>query len=230
MNAELKCVVLDDEPRAIDVLEHYVNLTRGLKVTGRFRNAIEAFEFIKSNEVDLLFLDVEMPLVNGVSFLRSLTQPPKTIFTSAYRHYAVDGFDLQAVDYLLKPFSYDRFLKAIEKAKNIEAKASASQQQLLLKDGKQLINLCLADIVYIQGYRDYVKVYTDNEMHLIYHTLKGIYEKLDETMFVQSHRSFIISKKRIWKINPDHLILSNQVTIPIGKFHRKELLRRLHTH
>jgi len=230
MNAEIKCVVLDDEPRAIDVLDHYVNLTRDLKMTGRFRNAIEAFEFIKSNEVDLLFLDVEMPLVNGVSFLRSLKHPPKTIFTSAYRHYAVDGFDLQAVDYLLKPFSYDRFLKAIEKAKNIEAKASASQQQLLLRDGKQLVNLCLADIIYIQGYRDYVKVYTDKEMHVIYHTLKGIYEKLDETMFVQSHRSFIISKKRIWKINPDHLILSNQVTIPIGKFHRKELLRRLQTH
>jgi len=227
MNAEIKCLVLDDEPRAIDVLDHYINLTPGLKMTGRFRNAIEAFEFIKTNQVDLLFLDVEMPLVNGVNFLRSLISPPKTIFTSAYRNYAVDGFELQAVDYLLKPFSFDRFLKAIEKAKNIESKISTGQHQLLLKDGKQLINLFPADIIYIQGYRDYVKVYTDKEMHVIYHTLKGIYEKLDGTMFVQSHRSYIINKKRIWKINQDHLLLSNHVTIPIGKFHRKELLRLL---
>ncbi|RZJ90583.1 MAG: response regulator transcription factor, partial [Chryseobacterium sp.] len=187
----MKCVILDDEPFAHQVLTHYINDTPGLVLVASFRNAVEAFEYIGRNPVDLLFLDIEMPLINGVDFLKALADAPKTIFTTAYKQYAFDGFELNAVDYLLKPFSYERFLRAVGKLNEVAEKPI--YETLLVKGKEGKINLKQVDILYIEGCKDYVKIITLGNMHLMYKTLKSTLEKLNENIFLQCHRSYIVN-------------------------------------
>src|ERR1700750_2870815 len=131
----MKCVIVDDEPLAHQVLEHYIAQTPGMNLAAAFRNAFDAFEYLRKNPVDILFLDIEMPLVNGINFLKALPNPPKTIFTTAYKQYAYEGFELDAVDYLLKPFAYERFVKAVQKAKaETPPAADGSLNTLTIKD------------------------------------------------------------------------------------------------
>ena len=221
----MKCVILDDEPLAHQVLEHYISETPGLVLVAKFRNAVEAFEYLGKQQVDLLFLDVEMPLVNGIDFLKALPSPPKTIFTTAYKQYAFEGFELDAIDYLLKPFSYDRFIRAIDKI-SIATSDPDTIHTLIIKDKSGLLNLRQHDIFYIEGCKDYIKIITADQVHVIYHTLKGILAKLDPLHFVQVHRSFIINRIHVERILPDTLILSDQTFIPIGQVYRKQLLRQ----
>src|ERR1700744_2943091 len=147
----MKCVIVDDEPLAHKVLEHYIAETPGMQLVAKFRNAVEAFEYLGRHQVDLLFLDIEMPLVNGIHFLKALSNPPKTIFTTAYKEYAFDGFELDAVDYLLKPFSFERFTKAVQKAKTEGgAKKDSLTDTLTIKDKQSLLVLKQQDIVYVE--------------------------------------------------------------------------------
>ncbi len=188
-------MILDDEPLAHQVLEHYIAETPGLTLLAKFRNAMEAFEYLGKHQADLLFLDIEMPLVNGITFLKALSNPPRTIFTTAYKQYAYEGFELDAVDYLLKPFSFERFTKAVQKVKgDLDTEKEDLLNTLLVKDkqGSQIIKQ--QDIIYVEGCRDYVKIITEERQHIIYHTLKGILEKLNPSYFVQTHRSYIVDK------------------------------------
>ncbi|SDE80141.1 two component transcriptional regulator, LytTR family [Mucilaginibacter pineti] len=224
----MKCVILDDEPLAHQVLEHYIAETPGLTLLAKFRNAMEAFEYLGKHQADLLFLDIEMPLVNGITFLKALSNPPRTIFTTAYKQYAYDGFELDAVDYLLKPFSFERFTKAVQKVKgDLDTAEGDLLNTLLVKDkqGSQIIKQ--QDIIYVEGCRDYVKIITQERQHIIYHTLKGILEKLNPNYFIQTHRSYIVNKTFISRIQPDNIILSNQSFIPVGQLYKKELLKRM---
>lgn len=221
----MNCIIVDDEPLAHQVLEHYINQTPGLKHMASFRNAVEAFEYLASNPIDLLFLDIEMPLVNGINFLKALKISPKTIFTTAYKQYAYESYELDAVDYLLKPFSYDRFAKAIQKAKpTINEAATIGFDNLLIKDKDGLLNLKQQDIVYIEGSKDYVKIFTAEKYFLIYRTLKGILEDLNPEFFMQAHRSYIINKTYVERIFEDKIILSNQFFVPIGPLYKKDFL------
>jgi two-component system response regulator LytT len=223
----ITCIILDDEPFAHQVLEHYIAQTAGLSLVGKYRNAVEAFEYLNKNKVDILFLDIEMPLVNGITFLKALTDPPVTIFTTAYKQYAFEGFELHAVDYLLKPFAYDRFEKAIEKTGLLKSKTESLADTILVKDKQGLINLKQQEILYIEGLKDYIKITTTEKEHVIYHTLKSMLEKLDPKLFVQVHRSFLVNKQHINRIAQDMLVISNQTFIPIGKSYKKELLQQL---
>lgn len=218
----MKCVILDDEPFAHQVLTHYINDTACLTLVASFRNTVEAYEYIGKNPVDLLFLDIEMPLINGVDFLKALPNAPKTIFTTAYKQYAFDGFELNAVDYLLKPFSYERFIKAVEKL-NIIAETPI-YEMLLVKDKDGMINLKQVDILYIEGCRDYVKIVTIGKTYLIYQTLKATLEKLNKNIFLQSHRSYIVNKLHVTHISQDLLILFDQTFLPIGPSYKKDLI------
>ncbi len=222
----MKCIIVDDEPLAHQVLEHYIGQTPGLSVASKFRNAMEAFEYLNKNHVDLLFLDIEMPLVNGIQFLKALPKPPKTIFTTAYKQYAYEGFELDAVDYLLKPFAYDRFVKAVDKVRSGNMPIpESSAGNLLIKDKQGTLVLKQQHIIYIEGCRDYVKIFTAEKPYIIYHTLRGLLEKLDAGIFIQSHRSYIVNKNFINRIyNNDTLVLSNQTFIPIGQLYKKELI------
>ncbi|MCR8559521.1 LytTR family DNA-binding domain-containing protein [Mucilaginibacter sp. BJC16-A38] len=224
----MKCVIVDDEPLAHQVLEHYIAQTPGLQHAASFRNAFDAFEYLGKNNIDLLFLDIEMPLVNGINFLKALPNPPKTIFTTAYKQYAYEGFELDAVDYLLKPFAYERFVKAIQKAKtDAEPAPESSASTLTIKDKQGLLVLKQQEIMYVEGCRDYVKIITAQQTHIIYHTLKGILEKLNPEIFVQSHRSYIVNKAFINRIVQDNIILQNQSFIPVGQLYKKGLLQQI---
>ena len=224
----MKCVILDDEPYAHQVLAHYIGETPGLTLTAKFRNAVEAFEYLSKNKVDLLFLDIEMPLVTGLTFLKALQDPPPVIFTTAYKQYAFEGFELSAVDYLLKPFSYERFLRAVTKLQQPSANHDEGNQNTLLikvKDG--LLNLKQQDILFIEGCKDYVKVVTVSTSYVVYQTLKGMLAKLSPTLFVQAHRSYLVNKIHINRIAENNLHLADQTILPIGKSYKKELLDRL---
>lgn len=223
----MNCIVVDDEPMAHQVLEHYIAQTPALKHLASFRNAVEAFEYLGNHKVDLLFLDIEMPLVNGLHFLKALTVKPKTIFTTAYKQYAFESYELDAVDYLLKPFSYERFMKAVNKAGLSTTTTPQDINFLLVKDGQSLLNLKQQDIIYIEGSKDYVKLLTAEKFYLVYQTLKGILEQLNAADFLQAHRSYIVNRHYVERIIDNKLLLHNQGTIPIGPLYKKDLLAAL---
>lgn len=224
----MTCIIIDDEPLAHQVLQHYIDQTPGMVLAASFRNTIEAFEYLGKNRVGLLFLDIEMPLVNGLHFLKALAEPPPTIFTTAYKQYAYDGFELNAIDYLLKPFSYERFVKAVRKAGSSKATTQQPQHStLLIKDrqGSQLINQ--PDITYVEGFGDYVKIHTAEQTYVTYHTLKGLLEKLNTDLFIQVHRSHIVNKTQVSRIMPEALILHDQTFISLGQLFKKDVLEKL---
>lgn len=224
----MNCIIVDDEPLAHQVLEHYIAETPGLIHIASFRNAVEAFEYLAHHPIDLLFLDIEMPLVNGIHFLKALENSPKTIFTTAYKQYAYESYELDAVDYLLKPFSYERFIKAIKKAVPAESNLPDHQNNhLLIKDKNGLIHLKQQDIIYIEGSKDYVRIFTTEHSYLVYRTLKGILEELNTAFFFQAHRSYLVNKNYISRIVKDQLILTNQFFIPIGPLYKKDLIEQL---
>ena len=222
----MKCVILDDEPLAHQVLEHYIMETPGFTLAAKFRNAVEAYEYLGKNKVDLLFLDIEMPLISGVNFLQALPNAPQTIFTTAYKKYAFEGFELNAVDYLLKPFSYERFIKAIQKIQKTEV-SDLITNTLIIKDKNGLLNLKQQDILYIEGCKDYVKIITVDKEFIIYHTLKGILERLNLSIFAQAHKSYLVNKMHVSRIAQDQLVIGVQTIIPIGKSFKKELMQHL---
>ena len=221
----ITCIILDDEPFAHQVLEHYISQIPELVVKAKFRNAVEAFEFLEKSSADLLFLDIEMPLVNGLTFLNAVKQPPVTIFTTAYKEYAFEGFELNAADYLLKPFSFERFQKAIEKTGLLYK--TTSDQTIAIKDEKGTLNLRQDDILCIIGMKDYIKVTTSEREYIIYHTLKSMLERLDPRLFIQIHRSYIVNRVNIIRITQEMVVLSNNTLAPIGKSFKKDLQNSL---
>ncbi|RZK41090.1 MAG: response regulator transcription factor [Pedobacter sp.] len=224
----MKCVVLDDEPYAHQVLEHYINETPGITLVAKFRNAIEAFEYLGKNKVELLFLDIEMPLINGLTFLKALQNPPHVIFTTGSKEYAYEGFELNAVDYLLKPFSYERFLKALTKLELFAKDQTGSGlDTLLIKVKEGMVNVRQQDILFIEGCKDYVKVVTAETSYTVYKTLKSMLGNLNRTFFIQAHRSYLVNKNHVDRIADKNLYLSDENVIPIGKLYKKALLADL---
>lgn len=221
----IRCLIVDDEPLAHQVLERYIAQTPGFTVAGKCRNAVEAFEFVNTQAVDLMFLDIEMPLVNGIQFLKSATKAPKTILTTAFKEYAYEGYELHVIDYLLKPFSYERFAKAVEKFNQANMPVTATEEEkfLLIKDHKGLIKVNQKEILYIEGCKDYVKIALPGKAHLMHKTMKDMQECLGEK-FVRVHRSFIVSANHIKIIKSEHVILSNGSQIPIGNLYKQQVL------
>ncbi|OUJ72795.1 LytR/AlgR family response regulator transcription factor [Hymenobacter crusticola] len=221
--APLRCLLVDDEPLAHQVLTQFIGQTPGLTLSGTCRNALEAHEHLVQHPVDLLFLDIEMPLVTGVQFLRGLPQPPPTILTTAYREYAYDGYELEVLDYLLKPFSYERFLKAIARLPAPLPASPETEKHLLVKDRQGLHRVRHRDIVYVEGSKDYVKIMTATKMHLLHHTMKEMSEALGSD-FVRVHRSFIVASAHIKLLQPEHVILLDNTPIPIGHSYKAEVV------
>ena len=221
MSSPIRCLVVDDEPLAHQVLTQFIAQTPGLVLAGTCRNAMEAHEHLSSQPVDLLFLDIEMPLMNGLAFLRTLKSPPKTIITTAYREYAYEGYELDVLDYLLKPFSYERFRKATDRLQ--PAAAPDEEKALLLKDQGSLFRVPYRDILYIEGCKDYVKVVTAAKTHLHHATMQAMADTLG-TAFGRAHRSFIVSAAHIRRLQPEQVELTDGSLIPIGSSYKPELL------
>jgi DNA-binding LytR/AlgR family response regulator len=223
----LKCIVVDDEPLAQRVLEKYISSLSSLVLMKKCNNALEAMSFLHQNEVDLIFLDVKMPELTGIEFLKTLAHPPPIIITTAYSEYALQGYEYSVVDYLLKPFSYERFLKAVNKVinKKVEYKSTLSANRepvenfIFLKADKIDHKILFSEIKYIEGCGNYIKVFTDNKMLMVAETLTTIEKNLPKELFTRTHKSYIVSIKKINQIEGNMIRIGDK-TIPIGNFYR----------
>lgn len=222
---KLQCLLVDDEPPALEVLESHVREVDHLALVGTCDNALAAFGFLQQHPVDLLFLDIKMPKMLGTDFLRSLRHPPQVIFTTAYREYAYEGFELDAVDYLLKPVSLERFLKAVAKVGQTDAPAGPSEAVhapnpdafLYFRIDRKMVKVMLRDVLYVEGLKDYVRIYmTTGQPLVVKQTINGMEEKLSESNFLRIHRSFIVALDKIRAYSARHIEVAQQ-ELPIGR-------------
>lgn len=214
----IHCIAIDDEPLALQLVQEYCAKISFLKLEKTFTNTDEAIAYMQSNTVDLLFLDIQMPDITGIQFYKGLSEKPPVIFTTAYKDFAVEGFNVDAVDYLLKPFEYDRFLKACYKAKEYIEFLSSQEVQLnslFIKVNYEIMKINLKDIDLIEALDDYIKIYIKPNPVLTLMTLKSIQEKLPLRDFVRVHRSFIIPIAKIEKFSKSKVWIAGK-EIPIG--------------
>ena len=225
---KIKCIITDDEPVAREGLQSYVEKVDFLALTGVCEDAIQLNTLLKTEQPDLLFLDIEMPYLSGLDLLATLSNPPKVIITSAYEQYALKGYELDVTDYLLKPISFERFLKAVNKVHDLLQKetAPAAEEFLFVKSDKQMKKVFLKDILFIEGLENYICIYTASDKILVHSTMKNIYNSLPESDFIQTHRSFIVN------IHPVSLIEGNILNIagheiPVARNYRETVFARI---
>jgi DNA-binding LytR/AlgR family response regulator len=220
----IKTLLVDDEPLALEILETYIQQIPGLQLIAKCNNALEANEILQQQEIDLVLMDIQMPQMTGIELIKSLASPPKVIFTTAYPEFAIQGFELNAIDYLLKPIAFNRFLKAVNKVMTTvygqdKAKEISAQDFIFVKADKKLIKLNYDEILYIEGLKDYVIIYTDIARIVTLQTMKSLEEKLPDQIFLRVHRSYIVNIHKIKSIHSDdiEIIVKNQSRqIPIG--------------
>lgn len=228
-----KCVILDDEPLAMEIIENYIHKSNLLQLHSKHLNPSDAKKEIEKEKPDILFLDIEMPTINGLDFLRSLETKPITIITTAYRQYALDGFDAGVIDYLLKPIKLTRFEQACNRAKElldlihagaqmIEQPSKTDSEIITIKSGTKYTRVNINDITHVQGLKDYAIVYAGNQKHVILGYMKIIESKLPEDLFIRVHKSFIVAKNRIKYIQHGKIHL-NEHQIPIGRSYKKQV-------
>ena len=226
----MNCIAIDDEPLALDIISEFCSRISYVNLIGTFTNPLDAANILNSIEIDLIFLDIHMPHINGLDFLKSLYSPPLIIFTTAYKEHAFQGFDYDAVDYLIKPFASDRFTKAVNKAQQLiqlkksgavvqEDKLSGSSGFIMVKVEYSTIRLNLDDILYIEGLKDYVKIYTTGKLILTKTTMKNITDKLPADRFLRVHKSFIVSVGKIDMIENNRIVIGKE-RIPIGESYK----------
>ena len=233
---KLKCLLVDDEPPALKVLAHHLSNINGTEIIGQCKNAIEALDVLNSRTVDLIFLDIKMPKILGTDFLRNLSHPPKVIFVSAYRDYALEGYELDAIDYLMKPVSFERFLKAISKAKRLIGLDTQVQRVdpvitdelfVYLKVEKKMQKVMVNEIVYIESWKDYIKVYLDGgKKLLVKQSISSIETMLSEHRFLRVHRSYMISVQKLTGYSSLGVQVSG-IDIPIGRLYKQNVLETL---
>ncbi|MBK9253977.1 MAG: response regulator transcription factor [Saprospiraceae bacterium] len=233
----IRTIIVDDEPLALEVLETYISQIPELQLIKKCENAFEANEALKSNEIDLMFLDIQMPQLSGIEFVKTLSNPPQIIFTTAYPDYAVEGFELNAADYLLKPISLERFMKSVNKvAEKINStknthkdheKSEVNEDFFFVKADKKLVKVNFDDILYIEGLKDYVIIRLETGRVITLQTMKSLEDRLPDSKFKRVHRSYIANIRKITAIlgNMVELMEAGKVKqLPIGKNYRDELL------
>lgn len=223
----ITCMIVEDEPASQEILSRYISDYPQLKLVAICNNAIEANEHLLKNPVDLLFLDITMPKISGLDFYRSLSGPPDVIFTTAYPEYAVEGFEVNAVDYLVKPFSFDRFLKAVNKYSDQgKRKADPFPDFILLQSDKKTHKINYSDILFVEAMGDYVKVNTTDKTIVVHQTLQRLLGEIPNDKFFRVHKSYLISLSRIDYIE-GNMVIINKVQIPIGQTYRAEFMTML---
>ncbi|MEN8126081.1 MAG: LytTR family DNA-binding domain-containing protein [Bacteroidota bacterium] len=235
MSKTIHCLIVDDEPIAREILENHLQKIDAIQVISTCKNAIEAFNAINSNKIDLIFLDINMPEISGLSFARSINKNIKIIFTTAYREYAVDGFDLKAVDYLLKPISFERLLQAVNKYLNENINLITDNKEDLIHDksnfifvrsDRKMIKIDFSEINYIESLGDYLKIYLNEKKIITRETITSIEAKLPKNDFLRIHRSYIISIDKIESFTNEFVEL-NKKAIPISRSYKKDVIQRL---
>jgi DNA-binding LytR/AlgR family response regulator len=235
---EIKALIIDDEPLARNVIREYAKNIPSLIIAGECADAVCASQFLLENEVDLLFLDINMPKISGIDFLRNLKNPRLVILTTAYSEYALEGYELNIIDYLKKPFSFERFFKACLKAIEQNNLLSAVNKPLerhnqnsfiFLKSDKRTIKVNIADICYIEGLGDYIKIYTQIQKYISNLSMKKIISVLPSDKFYRIHKSFIVAIDKIESIE-GNMVKINNVRLPVGNNFRNEFLQFIKTH
>ncbi len=234
-----RCLLVDDEPLARNLIRGYLNKLENIEVVGEADNAMKAMDILRNHKVDLMFLDIQMPQVNGLDFLRSVRNPPAVIIISAYKEYALDGFDLDVVDYLLKPVTFERFLKAIDKYYSVHVQSqivevSGSTQTnndayLYVKEGKKVVKMYLREILFIEGLSEYVKFHTTTKRVVSKMSLTSLTEQLPSEDFLRVHKSFIVSVAQISSFTANTIEIQEKM-IPIGRSYKNAVLKALNYH
>ena len=236
-NKKIRCLVIDDEPPAREMLKQYIAGVESLELAGVCSNAIEASNFLKDHPVDLLFLDIQMPQLPGTNFIRTLKSPPRVIFTTAYRKYAVEGFELDAVDYILKPISLERFLKAVNKVlqtnlstaqatNDIKENHTEPNRFLYFRVDRKMVKVLLNDILFIEGLKDYVRIFIAGKTIVTKHVLSTLEGMLPSDEFLRIHRSYIIAINKIDSYNADSVEIAKH-ELPIGRLFKHDVTRVL---
>ncbi|MDP3359028.1 MAG: LytTR family DNA-binding domain-containing protein [Lutibacter sp.] len=233
----MKCIIIDDEPLAVELLEDFVSKIPDLILVSSCSNGIDAVSILQNNKIDLIFLDIEMPDFSGIEFIKSLETKPLFVFTTAYSHYAIEGFNLNAVDYLVKPIPFHRFLKAVNRAQELyllkkednlpSIKNLGNPNFIFVKSDYENIKLNFDDIKYFEGLKDYIKIFsTSHKPILTLSNFKKIEEKLPEVLFIRVHRSYIVSLKHINSVQRNRILIDG-VRIPIGQNYKDEFIKRI---
>lgn len=233
---KLKCLIVDDEPPALKILQSYLESAGNLELVGACNNALEAMQWLKQQTVDLIFLDIHMPRLLGTEFIRTLRHPPKVIFTTAHKDYALEGFELDAVDYLLKPFSFERFLRAVNKLSETTAPQTQAQTQthdrpedaapfLYFRVDRKMVKVQLDEIAYVESLKDYSRVIRRNQKPLVMKKpISTIEEMLPAHLFLRIHRSFIIAIHKVTAFTQNDVEIDGQ-ELPVGKLYRHQLAK-----
>ncbi|MFT4536542.1 MAG: DNA-binding LytR/AlgR family response regulator [Saprospiraceae bacterium] len=236
----MKCIIVEDQPPAQRVLQKYIKDIGTIELLGTFTDALQAIEFLRTTTVDLIFLDIHLPKLSGIDFLKTLGNPPPVILTTAFPDFALESYELNVVDYLLKPFSFARFIKAVSKLKqnqpvesatepNVKAKPNvkANINSIYIKSGHEYHKVMIEDIISINSDRDYTELHTDTIKYLSSHSLKHWEDTLSECKFVRVHKSYLVNENKITKITSMEVELIDRVHIPIGRAFKKNLDRIL---
>ena len=228
---KIKCIAIDDEPLALEQIGSYVQKTPFLELIATCKNAYEALEVLKEKEVDLMFIDIDMPDINGLDLVKSLVKKPQIIFTTAYSEYAFEGFQVDAIDYLLKPINYAAFLKAANKSKiwfeanspeKAEQQPKSDRKEIFVKSNYKVIRILLADISYIESANEYIKIFLDNqEVITTFMRLKNIEELLPAGDFMRVHKSFIINLNKILAVDRNRIFIDKKKHIPVGEQYKE---------
>ncbi|SDS19114.1 two component transcriptional regulator, LytTR family [Polaribacter sp. KT25b] len=234
----MKCIIIDDEPLALELLEDFISKVPFLELIASCSNAFEAANVLQEQKIDLIFTDIEMPDFSGIDFIKSLDTKPMFIFTTAYSHYAVEGFNLNAIDYLVKPIPFHRFLKAATRAQNLlklkveeEITVPSNQETapkfIFVKSEYENLKINLADIKYIESLKDYIKIHTNKEKPILtLSSLKSFEEKLGKLNFIRVHKSYIVSLKHIYSVQRNRIIIDDN-WIPIGQNYRDDFIKKI---
>ncbi|MDF1698600.1 MAG: LytTR family DNA-binding domain-containing protein [Saprospiraceae bacterium] len=233
----MKCLIVDDEELAIKVIEKHTSHIEELEVVGTYTNAMDAFAALQKEKIDLLFLDIQMPKMSGLSLIKSLTNKPHIILTTAHREFALEGYELDVVDYLLKPISLDKFLRAVGKVYRLESQlspniSSPSEKMVsdpaffYIKSDRQFLKILLEDVLYIESLRNHVKIITTSGNHITLQGISQMEEKLPPQHFLRIHRSYIVALSKISHFSQTNLVINGK-TLGIGQIYREKVLKRL---
>lgn len=232
----MNCIIVDDELLAQEVIEFYVNKVDFLQLVGKYNNAIQVFTALnKEPKIDLVFLDIKMPEMTGLEFIRTIKNPPKIILTTAFHEYALEGFELDVVDYLLKPISFERFIKAVGKAKNLHepltnssARPEKTSNEFYVKSDRKLVKVNPSEIIYIEGMKNYLSINTINQKIIVHNTMSNIEEELKpHPDILRIHKSFFVNKNYIKEIDNNLVILTNSISIPLGGLYKEQFMKTM---
>lgn len=233
----LKYIIIDDEPLAHEIIEEFCSMIPHISLVGNCYSAMEAMQFLNENKVDFMFLDINMPKLKGLDFLRTLSQPPKTIITTAYKEHALEGYELNVIDYLLKPFSFDRLVKAVNKITESKASkiisketivtAREASEKLFIKGDKKHHQISLDELLYIEAYGNYSKLFLKDEMIVCHEKISHFENTLDTSQFLRVHKSFIVAIDKIKYIEGNRISINNYI-VPIGQTYKSTVSKLFH--